>query len=264
MKSSRPIWPILLPLFGLSLAILLIRHSGTTLADVLKERLTLAALPGSLQSHLGHVLFVPLGGILVVLVRLTLGLRVLGPFRAILLAVAFQLTGISWGILFLCAVTAIIVVIRPWIRLLGMPYFGRISVMLSVVALVMIGVAISGHSLHLASLEMVAAFPVVALCLVGDAFARTFKKEGARSALWRGGTTALIAVALSGLALTPGLRHFLLGHPELLFAQIGCIILVSVKMDWRVLKAWNPPPSVAKKSRTKTTIEEKPLALLKP
>ena len=106
-------------------------------AQYFTKYLCLADIPENLQSRLQFILFVPLGALMVVFFRLTLGIRVLGPFRSILLAVAFQRTGIPLGLLFLAMVIAIIVTARPMLRDIRLPYFGRVSVMLSEVAVIL-------------------------------------------------------------------------------------------------------------------------------
>src|ERR1035437_9789308 len=95
-------------------------------------------LPVSSAHRLQYVLFVPLGAVVVVFFRQTLGVRLLGPFRSILIAVAFQITGILPGLFFLIVVIGIIVAVRPLLKTLRLPYFARISIMLSAVSLVMI------------------------------------------------------------------------------------------------------------------------------
>jgi hypothetical protein len=208
------------------------------------EHGSLVSLPDKLQHKLTHILFVPLGAVLVVFVRLTLGWRVLGPFRSILLAVAFQATGAPLGIMFLAVTIAIMAGIRPWLRALSLPYFGRITVMLSSVAVLITLGVMASQWFHVGLLQTIAYFPIVVLCLVADAFARTLAKEGTRSALWRAGTTGLIAVALAALAGLPQLTQLLIRYPELLIAQIGGIIVISRFMNWRLLDWMNPQPTV--------------------
>jgi hypothetical protein len=234
---------LLLALFGIPCLLMLAKSPRSPISTWLIEHASLVSLPAGLQHKLTHILFVPLGAILVVLVRLTLGLRVLGPFRSILLAVAFQATGAVLGLVFLAVTIAIVASIRPLLRAMALPYFGRITVMLSSVA-VLITLGVMGSQwFHVGSLQSIVYFPIVVLCLVADAFARTASKEGLRSALWRAGTTALTAVGLAALADHPQLTQHLLLYPELLVLQIGCIIVISRYMNWKCLEWLNPAPS---------------------
>src|SRR5262245_62043119 len=98
--TVRLAWSLAL-LIAVPALVLLARHPGLPSSGFLEHHLSLTGLPLRVQRHLGDVLFIPLGALLVVFVRLTLGLRVLGPFRPVLLAIAFRLTGIPFGLAFL-------------------------------------------------------------------------------------------------------------------------------------------------------------------
>jgi hypothetical protein len=239
-KSTVTIWPLLAVLFGLPLVLMAAKSPWCPCADFFNDYASLATLPEKLQNKLSHILFVPMGAMLVVLARLTLGLRVLGPFRSILLAVAFQVTGVILGIVFLAVTICIVVWIRPSLRPLRLPYFGRITVMLSTVAVIMTVGVMAGSWLGNGLLQTIVYFPIVVLCLVADAFARTMNQEGIRSALWRAAMTTLVAIALAALAQVPAVSAALIHYPELLIAQIGCIIVIARHMDWRLLERFNP------------------------
>ncbi len=241
-KKRRPAdltWLLVL-LGAIPMGIMLAKMSHLPWSDVFREHVSLVACPAPLQAKLAHILFVPLGAMLVVLVRLTLGLRVLGPFRSILLAVAFQTTGIWLGLAFLTVTILLVTALRPSIHAMRLPYFGRITVMLSMVAVLMVLAIMIGNWFELNLLRSIVFFPIVVLCLVADAFARTIKTEGRASALWRGALTAGVAVALAALAQVPAVQNLLLRHPELLIAQIAGIIFLSQRMNWRLLEWMNP------------------------
>jgi hypothetical protein len=231
---------LLVVLFGLPLAIMVAKWPGLPTSEFVNEHVSLATLSPELQAQFAHILFVPLGAMLVVLVRLTLGLRVLGPFRSILLAVAFQITGVVLGVLFLAVTIAVVVAIRPSMRSLKLPYFGRITVMLSTVAVLMMAGVMAGGWFDLGLLQTIVYFPIVVLCLVADAFARTVEREGFRSALWRGALTAMVAIVLTALAGIPWIVRLVIDYPELLIAQIGGIIVISRLMAWRLFAHLNP------------------------
>ncbi len=215
----------------------------------LAEATSFAGFPDELNDRLRYVLFVPLGALVVVLVRVTLGIRVLGPFRSILLAIAFQITGIGLGLFFLALVIGIVAATRPLLRSMRVPYFGRVSVTLSLVAATMMLAIMVGESLGLQALQRVVYFPIVVLCLTGEGFARTLRREGVRSALWRGSMTALAAVLITGLTEIPGLAGTLVRFPELLFLQIGLILAISEFLGFRLLIFLNPVPQKKRRRR---------------
>jgi len=209
----------------------------------LSRHASLATTPAALHHTVANLLLVPIGALVVVVFRLTLGIRVLGPFRSILLALAFVVTGIWLGLAFFAATVAILVGVRPVVKSLRLPYFGRVSVMLSAVALLMVIGTMSGGWLQSASLRNVAHFPIVVLALVAEKVAVTIRREGAASGIWRAAMTALIGVVVTGIASIPGLGPVLLGHPELLLVEIALIVVASTLCTWRLLERLNPRPA---------------------
>lgn len=208
---------------------------------------SLADIPEKMQNRVIYILFVPFGATLVVFFRLVLGIRLLGPFRSILIAVAFQITGILLGLLFLGMVIGIVVAIRPLIKAIRLPYFARVSVILSAVASIMIIALLSSAWLDVESLRRLAYFPIFVLCLMAEGFAKTLSKEGLWSATWRGTMTVIVAMLITLLSQINGFRNLFLYFPELLMMQIGCIVAIAEFFDLRLLH-WLNPPAVKKYS----------------
>jgi hypothetical protein len=216
-------------------------------SDFFMRFLSLANLSESMESRVGYILFVPFGATVAVFFRLFLGIRLFGPFRSVLLAVAFQITGILPGLAFVAVVIAVVVAIRPFIKAIRLPYFARVSVVLSTVALIMLVALLSSTLLNIGSLRQVAYFPIVVLCLMSEGFAKTLSGEGLRSALWRGVMTVFVAVIITLLYQIHGFRRLFLYFPELLVLEIGCIIVIGEFLNLRLL-GWLNPPVVKKRS----------------
>jgi len=193
-----------------------------------------------MEDRLLYVRTVPLGAIFVVLFRLTLGIRLLGPFRSILLALSFGITGIVMGVTFMAIVIATVMIIRPTLKTIKLPYFARLSVVLSVVSVVLTAAMVVGYDLHSRELKNVAFFPIFVLCLVAEAFSRIQVKEGWLSAFWRAGMTVVVGILLTWLFMIPGLKQLLLRYPELLVTQIGIIVVIAEYFDLRLLEWMNP------------------------
>jgi D-alanine-D-alanine ligase len=231
---------ILSLLVVLATALTLGRMSWAPTSEVLGRFVSLTSLSPSMLERASYLLFVPVAALVVVVVRLTLGIRLLGPFRSILLAIAFQITGVTLGLLVLAAVIAAIVLLRPHLKQMGLPYFSRVSVILGIVSGLMIGAVLAASGLGLDHLRSVAYFPIVVLCLAGDGFAIKLNKEGPASALWLGATTAGVAILITWLSNIPGLDWFLLSFPELVIHLVVWMIVVSEHFDLRLLAWLNP------------------------
>jgi hypothetical protein len=231
------------------LAIAAIKLSNLPVADLLARTISLEALPAEVTAQLRLVLLVPVGAVVVVLFRLTLGIRVLGPFRPILIAIALQLTGLVAGLAFLILVMATIAIIRPLVRGAGLPYFARVAVLVSTVAVFVITAVLASDWLQMEQLLRVAFFPIVVLCLVAESFARTLHDEGAGSAVWRAVMTILAALLINAIAALPGLLNSLLAFPELTLLTLAMVVTVAKRLDLRLLATLNPAPRCAHDER---------------
>jgi hypothetical protein len=262
--SRRQKW-LLAATFAVPVALVLAKWLPTPASEFLMRYGSLVELPRDMHGQAQYVLLVPFGAVLVVFTRLTLGIRVLGPFRSILIAIAFNITGVRLGLAFLCVVLLVVIVVRPLLKSIRLPYFGRVSVILATVASVMICALLCSRWLDVAALQGVAYFPIVVLCLMGEGVARTLTKEGPRSALWRLGATLVLAIIIAQVSSTALFTEFMLRFPELLIMQIGCIVFISEYINWRLLQGLNPKPVVkkAKEKRKKAETTKKKKATKK-
>jgi hypothetical protein len=253
-SSGRIAWVIAI-LVLVPLAIMVGKWSALPTSPFLMAWASLAPYPAYVHEGARHILYVPLGAMLVVFCRLTLGIRILGPFRSVLLAVAFQVTGKWMGLLFLAAVMVIVLAVRPLLRHLRMPYFGRVSAILSIVAAVMVFTLVAGAVLKETALLHVASLPIVVLCLMGEGLARTLTREGVPSALWRGTMTALLAVAITAISEIGAVRGLLIEYPEVLILQIGCVLFIARFMNFRLIE-WVNPKAKKRHAKAKKALPE--------
>jgi D-alanine-D-alanine ligase len=180
------------------------------------------------------VLFVPIAAVLITLARLTFGIRVIG-FRAILLAVGFQQSGIVPSIVLICVVVGVVLGIRPFLVRLRLPYHARAAVILSISVVLLLAALLLAPALRSETLWSVAFFPVIVLGLLSEGIARTIERDSPFTALWRVTTTIGIALALAGIIQIPLLREIAIEFPELVITQIVLIILIAEFLDLRLL-----------------------------
>ncbi|MCX5688971.1 MAG: hypothetical protein NTV94_04155 [Planctomycetota bacterium] len=250
-------WGIVAALLAVPLAMMAWRLTSLPGAAELDRWISFSALPHEMRHRTLHLLFAPLGALLVVFVRLTLGIRILGPFRSVLLALAFQVTGVVVGLGFFAMVLCAVVVLRPHIKKLRMPYFGKSTALLATVAVLIVATVLVGLALGITSVERVVYFPVVVLTLTGEAFATTLRREGMRSALWRATATALTALVITAMSTWVLLQDLLITRPESLLMVLAAIILVCETLKLKLFEHLNPRP-VKKKRASIANLPPKP------
>ncbi len=209
-----------------------------TIGNALNQALSLSTVPADQRDHVLYLLLLPTCALLVALARLTLGIRVLG-FRSILISVGFHQSGIVPSLLLITVAVATIVVVRPWLRQIRLPYYARVSVILCIVATTMFGALLAGPWMRSDVLWGVAYFPVIVLGMLAEGIARTLDRDNVVTASWRAITTILLAFLIALICWVPALRSLLLQFPELVVTQIVAIVMISEFLDLRLFQDWD-------------------------
>jgi hypothetical protein len=228
----------LVGLFALSLGVALSKLPMMPTSSLCASFFSLTDLPVQFHKSAEGVLFVSSGALVVVLFRLTLGIRVLGLFRPILVAMAFDIIGIPISLAFLLFALLVTVALRPLLKT-GHSY-ARVGVLLSLAAALLFVPLMAGKWWDVAWLREISFFPVIALCLTCESFAKVLGNDGVHEAIWRALTTLLAALVIVALMGLPGMLELFLRFPELLLVQAGCILLINKHLDFRLLEGANP------------------------
>jgi D-alanine-D-alanine ligase len=208
------------------------------IGSALQQVFSLSAVPPEQRDHVLYLLFLPTSAMLVALARLTFGLRVLG-FRSILISVGFHQSGILPSLLLIAIAVTAIVLLRPWLRRVGLPYYARVSVILCTVAVTMLGALLAGPWMQSDVLWGAAFFPVIVLGMLAEGIADTMDRDNVVTASWRAISTMVLAFLIAFLGWTPALKVLLLQFPELVLTQIVAIVLISEYLDLRLLEGWD-------------------------
>ncbi len=208
------------------------------IGSILNQLFSLSEVPSDQRDHALYLLFLPTSAMLVALARLTFGIRVLG-FRSILISVGFHQSGIVPSLLLITVVVATIVLLRPWLRRIGLPYYARVSVILCVVAITMVGALLAGPWMRSDVVWGTAFFPVIVLGMLAEGIARTMDRDNIVTASWRAVTTIALAFVIALIGWVPAFRSLLLQFPELVLTQVVAIVLISEYLDLRLLQGWD-------------------------
>ena len=204
----------------------------------LNNSLSLRNISPGYRDHVLYLLFVPTGAILIALARLTFGIKVLG-FRAILISVGFQQSGILPSLLLIAAMVLIVFTIRPALVQLRLPYYAHVAVIMSISVLLLVGALLLAPLFRSELLWGVASFPVIVLGLMAEGIAKTIDRDSGLTALWRTAMTIMVALVLAGISRIPVLRDIAIEFPELLVTEIVLIILIAEFLDLRLLQDWD-------------------------
>ncbi len=249
-RTSKPPGnaPVLL-LVAATAAIALLRLPALPTADPVNRWLSLDGLPPNVHGQLQFAVFVPIGSLVLVCARYLLGLRAFGVFSPILIALGLTSAGYLVGLGFLLLALVVVALgIRPSLKRHRLPYVARVSVLLSAVAVLLVSVVLLAQTLDAPLASRLAAYPVIALCLVCERFAASITATGVAAATHRVAVTVGVAVVIALLAGPAGGERLVTRIPELLLLMIAAMVYVPKHLDLRLF-ASDPVPR-RKKTRS--------------
>jgi len=214
---------------------LLQRYTGNPSAphDFLRY-ISLFSLPVKTQIFFRILLLIPAGALIVAIFRNIIGAPSFGIFTPILIALAFRDTGLAWGVFFLSIVIALGVLFRYFLDRLQLLLVPRLSFLLALVVLILLGIALSGGEMGTAQAASVALFPIVIMTTVIERFAITQAEEGTRTALIKTFWTVVIALAGYGVMSAQWLQFFLFAFPEAILGVMALLLLVGRYTGYRL------------------------------
>jgi hypothetical protein len=230
-------------LLNISLPVSL-NQEGALNAAVLRGQITnprllefsLFSLPIHIQAVYRILLLVPLGAFLLVVLRNIVGVKTIGTFMPILIALAFRETQLLWGIALFSLVVAFGLSIRFYLEHLKLLLVPRLAAVLIVVVLLMAFVSILTHQLGLERGLSVALFPMVILTMTIERMSIVWEERGANEALQQG-LGSLIVAALGYFIMTDVyVEHLVFVFPELLLILLACTILIGRYTGYRLLE----------------------------
>lgn len=195
---------------------------------------SLLALPLRTQSVYGIIVMIPLGALLVVLLRNFIGIRTVGTFMPVLIAIAFRETQLLGGLLFFTLIIVVGLAIRAYLEHLRLLLVPRLASVLTVVVILMTLVSIASHRMGVDTGLSVALFPMVILTMMIERMSVTWEELGAKDAITEGMGTMMTAVLIYMVMGIGPIRHMLFVFPELLLLILAATLLAGRYTGFRL------------------------------
>ena len=195
---------------------------------------SLFVLPNASQNAFKLLLLVPLGALVVVILRVIVGLKTSGTFMPILLAMAFMETQLIPGILMFILVVSMGLIVRSYLSHLNLLLVARISSVVIVVVAIMAFVAILAQKLDLEYAAGITFFPMIILAWTIERMSIIWEEDGAKEVVQQGGGSLIVSI-LAYFAMTNETLSFMtFNFPELLLAVLGIIIILGRYSGYRI------------------------------
>jgi hypothetical protein len=202
--------------------------------DFLLAGFSMEHLPIQTQAVYGALLLVPVGAFLLVLLRNVVGVRALGTFMPVLIALAFRETGLFGGLVLFFLVVTVGLLFRFYLERLRLLLVPRLTAVVTIVVMLMLGLSMISHKLGWEIGLSVGLFPMVILAMVIERMSIIWEERGAQEAMLEGLGSAVIAVLaylLMGLYIV---QYLVFVFPELLLVVLGLTIALGRYSGYRI------------------------------
>ena len=197
---------------------------------------SLYSLPIQTQAVYSVLLMVPIGALVMVVLRNFVGIDAFGTFMPVLIALAFRETQLFWGIVLFTMLVALGLSIRFLLERLRLLLVPRLSAVLIVVVGLMLIISLASHRFGMETGLSVALFPMVIIAMTIERMSVVWEERGAIDAI-RGGIGSLIIAIAAYIFMGFGwLEHLILTFPELLLVILAIVMLAGRYTGYRLLE----------------------------
>ncbi|RBJ80638.1 hypothetical protein C3L29_020415 [Pseudomonas sp. MWU12-2534b] len=195
---------------------------------------SLYGLPLQTQQTFMIMVMIPIGVLVILVLRNLIGLQTLGTFTPVLIALAFRETQLGFGIVLFTVITALGLSLRSYLEHLKLQMLPRLSVVLTFVVVLIAAISLFSHKLGLERGLSVALFPMVILTMTIERLSITWEERGAGHAM-KVAIGTLFAASLAHLIMSvPELTYFVFTFPAMLLILVGFMLAMGRYRGYRL------------------------------
>ncbi|NNG63755.1 hypothetical protein HKD51_19475, partial [Pseudomonas fragi] len=195
---------------------------------------SLYGLPLQTQQTFMIMVMIPIGVLVILVLRNLIGLQTLGTFTPVLIALAFRETQLEFGIILFTVITALGLMLRSYLEHLKLQMLPRLSVVLTFVVILIAAISLFSHKLGLERGLSVALFPMVILTMTIERLSITWEERGGGHAM-KVAVGTLFAATLAYLIMSiPELVYFIFTFPAVLLILVGFMLAMGRYRGYRL------------------------------
>ncbi|MGI9233662.1 MAG: UUP1 family membrane protein [Woeseiaceae bacterium] len=202
--------------------------------DAFAVDFSLYSLPIQTQAVYGVLLMIPIGALIMVLMRNFVGIDAFGTFMPVLIALAFRETQLLWGVILFTTLVALGLTIRFLLDRLRLLLVPRLSAVLIVVVVLMLFISLTSHRLGMETGLSVALFPMVIIAMTIERMSVVWEERGAADAMRAGAGSIVVAITAYVFMGMAWLEHLIFTFPELLLLVLAMVILAGRYTGYRL------------------------------
>ncbi|NLC08756.1 MAG: hypothetical protein GX782_02225, partial [Gammaproteobacteria bacterium] len=195
---------------------------------------SLYALPFAEQQNYHIMLMIPVGVLIILILRNIGGLQTLGTFTPVLIALAFRETQLVFGIVLFTLITALGLSLRSYLEHLKLQMLPRLSVVLTFVVILFACISLFSHKLGLERGLSVTLFPMVILTMTIERLSITWEERGGNNAFKVAIGTLFAASLAYFLMSSVQLSYFIFTFPGTLLIMTGFMLAMGRYRGYRL------------------------------
>ncbi len=212
-----------------------IRHEGTGRNGSLLD-FSIHSLPLEEQALFKGILLIPVGVLVVVLLRVFVGLRTSGTFMPVLIAMSFIQTSLVTGVVGFILILATGLVVRSYLSHLNLLLVARISTVIIFVIILIAGFSVMAYQLGLSEGLKITFFPMIILSWTIERMSILWEEEGPQEVLVQSSGSLLVALVAYMLMTNEIVRHLTFNFLGLQLVFMALVLMVGSYTGYRLLE----------------------------
>ena len=195
---------------------------------------SLYSLPIRTQAVYAVLLMIPVGALIMVVMRNIVGIDAFGTFMPVLIALAFRETKLFWGVILFTILVTLGLTIRFMLDRLRLLLVPRLSAVLIVVVMLMLLISLVSHRMGMETGLSVALFPMVIIARTIERMSVVWEERGAPDAIRAGLGSLFVVIAAYIFMGLAWLEHLIFTFPELLLVILALVVLAGRYTGYRL------------------------------
>jgi len=195
---------------------------------------SLYSLPVAQRQVFRVIMTIPIGVFMLVLLRNLVGLRGVGTFMPVLIALAFRQTQLVWGLVLFSMVLSAGLLVRLYLDHLKLLLVARLAAILMFVILLMAVITILSDKLDFSSGLSVALFPLVILTMTIERISVLWDERGPAEAIKQAVRSLIIASMCYLVMSAEPVQYIFFAFPEIILVLMALTLLIGRYTGYRL------------------------------
>ncbi|MEH6576733.1 MAG: UUP1 family membrane protein [Amphritea sp.] len=204
--------------------------------DVSAMQVSLHSLPLEEQQLFRGLLLIPVGVMVVMLMRVLVGLRTSGTFMPVLIALALMQTALGAGLAGFVLVVATGLVVRSYLSRLNLLLVARISAVIIIVILLTATFSVIAYNLRIVEGLNIIYFPMIIIAWTIERMSLLWEEEGGEEVMKQGGGSLLVALLAYLVMSNYYIQHLTFNFPGLQLVLLALILILGSYTGYRLIE----------------------------